>query len=183
MMAASPSALVEPPCRWSSHRSLPTTMGIVAGMLVQNSLKYLLQFGQVCGGCPSLPPPPLSCPDSSSSRLCAFCSRSSFFDDGSSPRPCDGVLNLSRRRWRWQVSHYVGYSALKDFWPKMRLGSNVDCPNGPSPALVLPPWQRRGVLTEPCCRCVLQAAGRVQGERQENADPVHWGGGGRGGCP
>jgi ubiquitin-like modifier-activating enzyme 5 len=27
--------------------SLPTTMGIVAGLLVQNSLKYLLQFGQV----------------------------------------------------------------------------------------------------------------------------------------
>eukprot|EP01132_Coremiostelium_polycephalum_P002501 gene2501-3094_t len=27
--------------------SLPTTMGIVAGMLVQNSLKYLLQFGEV----------------------------------------------------------------------------------------------------------------------------------------
>jgi ubiquitin-like modifier-activating enzyme 5 len=27
--------------------SLPTTMGIVAGMLVQNTLKYLLQFGQV----------------------------------------------------------------------------------------------------------------------------------------
>ena len=27
--------------------SLPTTMGIVAGLLVQNSLKYLLNFGQV----------------------------------------------------------------------------------------------------------------------------------------
>ena len=27
--------------------SLPTTMGIVAGLLVQNSLKYLLEFGQV----------------------------------------------------------------------------------------------------------------------------------------
>lgn len=27
--------------------SLPTTMGIVAGLLVQNSLKYLLQFGTV----------------------------------------------------------------------------------------------------------------------------------------
>ena len=26
--------------------SLPTTMGIVAGLLVQNTLKYLLQFGQ-----------------------------------------------------------------------------------------------------------------------------------------
>lgn len=28
--------------------SLPTTMGIVAGLLVQNTLKYLLDFGQVC---------------------------------------------------------------------------------------------------------------------------------------
>lgn len=27
--------------------SLPTTMGIVAGLLVQNSLKHLLGFGQV----------------------------------------------------------------------------------------------------------------------------------------
>lgn len=27
--------------------SLPTTMGIVAGMLVQNTLKYLLNFGEV----------------------------------------------------------------------------------------------------------------------------------------
>ena len=27
--------------------SLPTTMGIVAGLLVQNSLKYLLEFGRV----------------------------------------------------------------------------------------------------------------------------------------
>lgn len=27
--------------------SLPTTMGIVAGLLVQNTLKYLLKFGQV----------------------------------------------------------------------------------------------------------------------------------------
>ncbi len=28
--------------------SLPTTMGIVAGLLVQNTLKCLLKFGQVC---------------------------------------------------------------------------------------------------------------------------------------
>ena len=27
--------------------SLPTTMGIIAGLLVQNTLKYLLKFGQV----------------------------------------------------------------------------------------------------------------------------------------
>lgn len=30
--------------------SLPTTMGIIAGLLVQNTLKYLLNFGQVCVG-------------------------------------------------------------------------------------------------------------------------------------
>ena len=27
--------------------SLPTTMGMVAGLLVQNTLKYLLDFGEV----------------------------------------------------------------------------------------------------------------------------------------
>lgn len=27
--------------------SLPTTMGIIAGLLVQNSLKHMLRFGQV----------------------------------------------------------------------------------------------------------------------------------------
>lgn len=27
--------------------SLPTTMGIIAGLLVQNALKFLLEFGQV----------------------------------------------------------------------------------------------------------------------------------------
>ncbi|CAM6009778.1 unnamed protein product [Sphagnum balticum] len=53
--------------------SLPTTMGIVAGLLVQNSLKYLLQFGQ--------------------------------------------------------VSKYLGYSALKDFFPTMELRPNPQCAN------------------------------------------------------
>ena len=45
--------------------SLPTTMGITAGLLVQNSLKFLLDFGE--------------------------------------------------------VSHYLGYSALKDFFPQVYL--------------------------------------------------------------
>ena len=31
--------------------SLPTTMSIVAGLLIQNALKYLLNFGTVCDGC------------------------------------------------------------------------------------------------------------------------------------
>lgn len=46
-------------------------MGIVAGFLVQNTLKYLLQFGQ--------------------------------------------------------VSHYLGYNAMEDFFPKMSLKPNPNC--------------------------------------------------------
>lgn len=51
--------------------SLPTTMGVVAGFLVQNTLKYLLGFGE--------------------------------------------------------VSHYLGYNALIDFFPKMSLKPNPTC--------------------------------------------------------
>ncbi|XP_077300746.1 ubiquitin-like activating enzyme 5 [Arctopsyche grandis] len=51
--------------------SLPTTMGIVAGFLVQNTLKYLLKFGN--------------------------------------------------------VTHYLGYSALTDFFPTMSLKPNSGC--------------------------------------------------------
>nr|CAD7570627.1 unnamed protein product [Timema californicum] len=51
--------------------SLPTTMGIVAGFLVQNTLKYLLGFGE--------------------------------------------------------VTYYLGYSALTDFFPTMRLRPNTMC--------------------------------------------------------
>ncbi|XP_028034113.1 ubiquitin-like modifier-activating enzyme 5 [Bombyx mandarina] len=51
--------------------SLPTTMGIVAGFLVQNTLKYLLEFGN--------------------------------------------------------VTHYLGYSALTDFFPTMSLKPNPTC--------------------------------------------------------
>jgi len=51
--------------------SLPTTMGIVAGFLVQNTLKYLLGFGD--------------------------------------------------------VTHYLGYNALKDFFPTMSMKPNTQC--------------------------------------------------------
>lgn len=51
--------------------SLPTTMGIVAGFLVQNTLKFLLKFGQ--------------------------------------------------------VSYYLGYNAMEDFFPKMILKPNPNC--------------------------------------------------------
>ncbi|XP_067635215.1 ubiquitin-like modifier-activating enzyme 5 [Eurosta solidaginis] len=51
--------------------SLPTTMGITAGMLVQNTLKYLLNFGE--------------------------------------------------------VSDYLGYNAMNDFFPRMSLRPNPQC--------------------------------------------------------
>ncbi|XP_037928753.1 ubiquitin-like modifier-activating enzyme 5 [Teleopsis dalmanni] len=51
--------------------SLPTTMGITAGMLVQNTLKYLLNFGE--------------------------------------------------------VSNYLGYNAMNDFFPRMTLKPNSQC--------------------------------------------------------
>ncbi|XP_078046059.1 ubiquitin-like activating enzyme 5 [Augochlora pura] len=51
--------------------SLPTTMGIVAGFLVQNALKYLLNFGE--------------------------------------------------------VSYYLGYNAMQDFFSKMTLRPNTNC--------------------------------------------------------
>lgn len=53
--------------------SLPTTMGIVAGMLVQNTLKYLLGFGQ--------------------------------------------------------VTQYLGYSSLTDYFPTMEIKPNPTCDN------------------------------------------------------
>ncbi|KAJ4790937.1 Ubiquitin-like modifier-activating enzyme 5 [Rhynchospora pubera] len=53
--------------------SLPTTMGVVAGLLVQNALKYMLNFGQ--------------------------------------------------------VSPYLGYNSLKDFFPTMEMRPNPQCSN------------------------------------------------------
>ncbi|CAN6903059.1 unnamed protein product [Brassica oleracea] len=53
--------------------SLPTTMGVVAGLLVQNSLKFLLNFGE--------------------------------------------------------VSPYLGYNSLKDFFPTMQMRPNPQCSN------------------------------------------------------
>ncbi|XAR67896.1 Sulfur carrier protein ThiS adenylyltransferase [Bertholletia excelsa] len=53
--------------------SLPTTMGVVAGLLVQNTLKYLLKFGN--------------------------------------------------------VSPYLGYNALKDYFPTMEMKPNPQCSN------------------------------------------------------
>ncbi|KAG5509127.1 hypothetical protein JKF63_06136 [Porcisia hertigi] len=53
--------------------SLPTTMGIIAGFVAQNALKYLLQFGE--------------------------------------------------------VSEYVGYDAMRDFFPRVELKANPECRN------------------------------------------------------
>ena len=55
--------------------SLPTKMGITAGLLVQNTLKFLLDFGD--------------------------------------------------------VSHYLGYSALKDFFPQYSMKPNSACSDSP----------------------------------------------------
>ncbi|BDA40941.1 Ubiquitin-like modifier-activating enzyme 5 [Coccomyxa sp. Obi] len=59
--------------------SLPTTMGIIAGLLVQNTLKYLLDFGQ--------------------------------------------------------VTRYLGYSSLTDFFPTMDIKPNPGCSNPLCPKL------------------------------------------------
>lgn len=64
--------------------SLPTTMGIVAGMLVQNTLKYLLRFGS--------------------------------------------------------VSRYLGYNAMKDFFPTMEMKPNVECTNRMCCKQQVPMW-------------------------------------------
>ncbi|PKA55257.1 Ubiquitin-like modifier-activating enzyme 5 [Apostasia shenzhenica] len=53
--------------------SLPTTMGVVAGLLIQNALKFLLKFGQ--------------------------------------------------------VSPYLGYNSLKDYFPSMEMRPNPQCSN------------------------------------------------------
>ncbi|KAH8620794.1 putative ThiF family [Trypanosoma vivax] len=53
--------------------SLPTTMGIVAGFLAQNALKYLLNFGT--------------------------------------------------------VSEYIGYDAMRDFFPSVKIKANPECRN------------------------------------------------------
>lgn len=91
--------------------SLPTTMGVVAGLLVQNALKYLLNFGQ--------------------------------------------------------VSRYLGYNSLKDYFPAMEMRPNPQCSN---PACVH--RQKEYMESKPA----RDAAAKTKMEAEastENECPVH----------
>ena len=76
--------------------SLPTTMTMVAGMLIQNVLKVLLGFGQVCMLVTS--------GQSIDHSLC----------------------------WAFalmQVSNYLGYNAMKDYFPQYTVRPSDGCDN------------------------------------------------------
>ncbi|CAK9158768.1 unnamed protein product [Ilex paraguariensis] len=91
--------------------SLPTTMGVVAGLLVQNTLKYLLKFGH--------------------------------------------------------VSPYLGYNALKDYFPTMEMKPNPQCSN----AACLE-CQKEYILVKPA----RDAAAKAKMEAEallETESPVH----------
>mmetsp|Transcript_7972 Transcript_7972/g.24022 ORF Transcript_7972/g.24022 Transcript_7972/m.24022 type:complete len:453 (+) Transcript_7972:73-1431(+) len=83
--------------------SLPTTMGMVAGMLVQNSLKYLLGFGKV----PRLKKSRSAASSTVVGRDCHSDSHRLFAPS--------------------KVSEYVGYNAMNDFFPTMVLQPNPTC--------------------------------------------------------
>ncbi|KAL6899092.1 hypothetical protein ACP4OV_005750 [Aristida adscensionis] len=91
--------------------SLPTTMGVVAGLLVQNALKYLLKFGE--------------------------------------------------------VSPYLGYNSLKDYFPTMEMRPNPQCSN---PACV----QRQKEYMESKPARDAAAKAKMEAEASEtNEGPVH----------
>lgn len=92
--------------------SLPTTMGIVAGFLVQNALKFLLNFGT--------------------------------------------------------VTRYLGYSALKDFFPNYEMRPNPACTNG---LCIKHQAAHRAWLESDDCRQSREAAARELAA--EEAAPVH----------
>ena len=96
--------------------SLPTTMGMVAGMLIQNSLKYMLNFGQ--------------------------------------------------------VTQYLGYSALKDYFPTMQVFCNPDCENG---ACCRAQERYKAKITSPeylAKRAAEEAEAAAKAE-EEAAKPLH----------
>ncbi|CAA7404697.1 unnamed protein product [Spirodela intermedia] len=91
--------------------SLPTTMGVVAGLLVQNALKYLLKFGE--------------------------------------------------------VSPYLGYNSLKDFFPTMEMKPNPQCSN----AACLE-RQREYILAKPARDAAIKA--KVDAEASSKVTgPIH----------
>ncbi|KAH7277007.1 hypothetical protein KP509_39G030100 [Ceratopteris richardii] len=91
--------------------SLPTTMGIVAGVLVQNALKYLLQFGL--------------------------------------------------------VSKYLGYSALKDFFPTMEMRPNPQCSNEACLD------RQKEYLEQKPARDAAKAAAELESAESEASIPLH----------
>ncbi|XP_042472999.1 ubiquitin-like modifier-activating enzyme 5 isoform X1 [Zingiber officinale] len=90
--------------------SLPTTMGVVAGLLVQNALKYLLKFGN--------------------------------------------------------VSPYLGYNSLKDFFPTMEMRPNPQCSNG---ACI--ERQEEYLQAKPAREAAAKA--KLEAESSENDGPLH----------
>ncbi|XP_042467827.1 ubiquitin-like modifier-activating enzyme 5 [Zingiber officinale] len=90
--------------------SLPTTMGVVAGLLVQNALKYLLKFGN--------------------------------------------------------VSPYLGYNSLKDFFPTMEMRPNPQCSNG---ACI--ERQEEYLQAKPAREAAAKA--KLEVESSENDGPLH----------
>jgi ubiquitin-like modifier-activating enzyme 5 len=96
--------------------SLPTTMGMVAGMLVQNALKHMLNFGD--------------------------------------------------------VAKYLGYSALKDYFPSMHVHANPECDNG---ACVRAQKDHREMLESPEWKAAdaLRAAAEAAAAAEEDAKALH----------
>ncbi|KAH0471052.1 hypothetical protein IEQ34_000775 [Dendrobium chrysotoxum] len=91
--------------------SLPTTMGVVAGLLVQNALKFLLKFGE--------------------------------------------------------VSPYLGYNSLKDYFPTMEMKPNPQCSN--SACLER---QKEYLLAKPVRDALAKAKNEAEASR-ENESPLH----------
>lgn len=91
--------------------SLPTTMGVVAGLLVQNTLKFLLKFGN--------------------------------------------------------VSPYLGYNSLKDYFPTMEMKPNPQCSN-----LACQERQKEYILAKPARDAALKAKMESEVSSAEEV-PVH----------
>ncbi|KAG6414619.1 hypothetical protein SASPL_121992 [Salvia splendens] len=92
--------------------SLPTTMGIVAGLLVQNTLKYLLKFGT--------------------------------------------------------VTPYLGYNALKDYFPTMEMKPNPQCSN----AACLE-RQKEYMLVKPARDAAAAAKAKIEAEESVEPECLH----------
>nr|VDD41598.1 unnamed protein product [Brassica oleracea] len=92
--------------------SLPTTMGVVAGLLVQNSLKFLLNFGE--------------------------------------------------------VSPYLGYNSLKDFFPTMQMRPNPQCSN-----VACLERQKEYMLAKPARDAAAKAKKEAEAATAVDDGPLH----------